>query len=53
MYQYSKPKILLTEDAVLAVEHVGSSEPDKPLDMYIECYNPPNATTIGAYEADE
>jgi hypothetical protein len=51
---YTQPKILRTYDAVVAIQSVGSSDANKPLDQYLDtAVDPARNTTIGAYEADE
>jgi hypothetical protein len=52
--RYSQPKILRTDDAVLAIQHVGVADNDKPIGDYLDtAVSPARNTDISAYEADE
>jgi hypothetical protein len=50
---YTEPRILRNDEVILAIQSVGSSDPHKPVDVYLESNSPPSYSTVGAYEADE
>jgi hypothetical protein len=47
---YTKPQIVRTDDAVVAIQSQDSSDLGKPSDQFVDQVK---ACTIGAYEADE
>lgn len=52
--RYSQPKILRTDEAVLAIQSVGLNDNSKPDGAFLDsAVDPARNTTIGAYEADE
>ena len=49
--RYSKPQILRTDDAVVAIQQQSSTNPNKPDGAYAD--QVPKICTFLAYEADE
>jgi|HubBroStandDraft_6_1064221.scaffolds.fasta_scaffold254138_1 hypothetical protein len=51
--KYNKPRILSSDDAVLAIQFVGQSDSVKPSDNLTDSYPGTIKTTASAYQADE
>ncbi len=52
--RYTEPKIIRTDETICAIQHVGSSDINKPVEFQEDTgVSPTQYTDAAAYEADE